>query len=60
MNPIWGVVAGVMIVLMMVTFIGIWIWAWRKYHKPTFDQLASLPMEDEYPSMDGARKEKTP
>jgi cytochrome c oxidase cbb3-type subunit 4 len=47
MSPIWGHVAGVVIVLMMLTFIGIWIWAWRKYHKPTFNRMARLPMEDE-------------
>ena len=47
MSPFWGHLAGVMIVLMMLSFIGIWIWAWRKYHKPVFDQMASLPMEDE-------------
>ncbi len=47
MSPFWGHLAGVMIVLMMVSFIGIWIWAWRKYHKPVFDRMASLPMQDD-------------
>jgi cytochrome c oxidase cbb3-type subunit 4 len=47
MNPVWGHVAGVFIVLMMVTFIGIWIWAWLPRHKRTFGELASLPMQDE-------------
>lgn len=47
MNPIWGQIAGVMIVLMLVSFIGIWIWLWNKGHKKTFDALARLPMEDE-------------
>ncbi|MBS0456769.1 MAG: cbb3-type cytochrome c oxidase subunit 3 [Proteobacteria bacterium] len=47
MNPAWGVVAGVFIVCMMLTFIGIWIWAWLPYHKRSFDDLARLPMEDE-------------
>jgi cytochrome c oxidase cbb3-type subunit 4 len=47
MSPVWGHVAGVVIVLMMLTFISIWIWAWRKYHKPTFNRMARLPMEDE-------------
>lgn len=46
-NPIWGHITGVLIALMMVSFIGIWIWAWRKYHKPTFNRMALLPMEDE-------------
>lgn len=48
MNPIWGHIAGVFIVLMMTTFIGIWIWAWRRHHRPAFDRMARLPMEDEH------------
>jgi cytochrome c oxidase cbb3-type subunit 4 len=47
MNPLWGHVAGVFIVLMMLTFIGIWIWAWLPYHKRTFNRLSRLPMEDD-------------
>ena len=46
MSPVWGYVAGGFIVAMMVTFIGIWIWAWRKKRAPTFDRLAQLPVED--------------
>ncbi len=47
MNPIWGHIAGAFIIAMMITFIGIWIWAWLPYHKRTFGDLARLPMEDE-------------
>lgn len=47
MNPVWGHVAGVFIVLMMVTFIGIWIWAWLPRHKRAFGRLSRLPMEDD-------------
>lgn len=47
MNPLWGQVAGVFIVLMMLTFIGIWVWAWLPYHKRTFSRLSRLPMEDD-------------
>ena len=47
MNPIWGPIAGAFIVLMMLTFIGIWIWAWLPYHKRNFGEMARLPMEDE-------------
>lgn len=46
-NPAWGHVAGAFIVLMMASFIGIWIWAWRKRHKTHFDRMAQLPLEDE-------------
>jgi cytochrome c oxidase cbb3-type subunit IV len=47
MSPLWGPVAGAMIILMMLSFIGIWIWSWNSRHKPVFDQLAQLPMEDD-------------
>lgn len=59
MNPIWGHLAGVFILLMMFTFLGIWFWAWRKYHKPTFNRMARLPMEDE-PEVESETKEDRP
>ena len=46
MNPVWGHVIGVLIVLMMATFIGIWVWAWLPHHERAFGLLARLPMED--------------
>lgn len=46
MNEIWGHVVGVIILLLMATFIGIWIWAWQKRHRKVFDRMARLPMED--------------
>jgi cytochrome c oxidase cbb3-type subunit 4 len=45
-NPIWGPIAGGIIVAMMVAFLGIWVWAWLPHHKRTHDDLARLPMED--------------
>lgn len=47
MNPIWGPIAGAFIIVMMLTFIAIWIWAWLPRHKRGFDALARLPLEDE-------------
>lgn len=47
MNPAWGHVAGVITIVLMVTFIGIWAWAWLPWHKRDFDALARLPMQDE-------------
>lgn len=46
MSPVWGHAVGVLIVLMMVTFIGIWAWAWLPRHRRSFDRLARLPMDD--------------
>lgn len=47
MNPIWGHVAGVVTVILMATFIGIWIWAWRKARGRVFERMARLPLEDD-------------
>lgn len=46
MTEVWGNAIGVMITLIMLTFISIWIWAWRARHKKVFDKLSALPMED--------------
>ena len=49
-NPIWGQITGGFILLMMITFIGIWIWAWSPSHKRTFSELAQVPLhEDDEP-----------
>ncbi|HEX7112582.1 MAG TPA: cbb3-type cytochrome c oxidase subunit 3 [Mizugakiibacter sp.] len=45
MSPLWGHLEGVITVILMLTFLGIWIWAWSARHKPTFDRLARLPLE---------------
>jgi cytochrome c oxidase cbb3-type subunit IV len=60
MNPVWGHVAGVFIVLMMVTFIGIWAWAWLPRRKRAFGELARLPMQDEDGSCDHAVPHERP
>ncbi|MCA0324845.1 MAG: cbb3-type cytochrome c oxidase subunit 3 [Proteobacteria bacterium] len=46
MNAAWSHFIGVWIVLMMLAFVGVWIWAWSGRHADTFDALARLPMED--------------
>lgn len=46
MSEWWGNLSGVITLVLMAVFIGIWIWAWRARHKRTFDRMARLPMED--------------
>ena len=46
MSALWGHLVGVLIVLMMAAFIGIWIWAWLPRHARSFERLARLPMQD--------------
>jgi cytochrome c oxidase cbb3-type subunit 4 len=45
-SPVWGHVTGVVTVVLMVTFVAIWVWAWRRQHRATFQRMAALPMED--------------
>ena len=38
---------GISTALLMVSFIGLWIWAWSKKRKKAFDEAANLPFADE-------------
>ena len=46
MSPIWGHAIGVLIILLLLIFSGVWLWAWLPYHQKAFDALARLPSED--------------
>ncbi|MFA7664681.1 MAG: cbb3-type cytochrome c oxidase subunit 3 [Burkholderiaceae bacterium] len=46
MSTTWGWVAGLITIVLMVVFLGIWFWAWRARHKRVFDRMAQLPMQD--------------
>ena len=46
MSPVWGHAIGVGIVLLMLVFCAIWLWAWLPHHKRAFNDLARLPMLD--------------
>ncbi|MDT7929539.1 MULTISPECIES: cbb3-type cytochrome oxidase subunit 3 [unclassified Tepidimonas] len=34
-------------VLSLVTFVGIWAWAWSKKNRARFEEAARLPFQDE-------------
>jgi cytochrome c oxidase cbb3-type subunit 4 len=42
----WGHLFGVVTVILMIVFVGIWYWAWRPRHRRTFERLATMPLED--------------
>ena len=46
MSATWRHLVGVLTVLIMLSFIGIWIWAWLPHHAREFERLARLPMRD--------------
>ena len=38
---------GIILVVLIVAFFGLSLWAWSSKRKPEFDEAASLPLEDE-------------
>ena len=40
-------VVGGLTVLIMLSFLAIWAWAWLPHHKHDFESLARLPMSDD-------------
>lgn len=41
-----GTLSGIMTAVLMVLFIGIWIWAYSPRRRAGFDALARLPLEE--------------
>ncbi len=35
------------LVVLMIGFIGTWIWAWSRKRKPEFDRAARMPLEED-------------
>ena len=46
MSDVWGHLIGIVVTLLMLSFIAIWVWAWLPRHRQTFSRLAEIPMED--------------
>ena len=40
-------IRSILTVVIFVTFIGIWIWAWGEGRKQDFERSAALPLEDD-------------
>ena len=38
---------GVITVVLLIAFLGIWAWAWSKRRKKDFDESARLPLGDD-------------
>jgi cytochrome c oxidase cbb3-type subunit 4 len=46
MSSNWGHFSGVITLVLMAIFIGIWLWAWRPRHQDVFHSLARIPLAD--------------
>jgi len=42
-----NLIRGVVLILMIVAFLGIWGWAWSRNRKETFRQASMLPLEED-------------
>jgi cytochrome c oxidase cbb3-type subunit 4 len=42
-----NLIRGVVLILMIVAFLGIWGWAWSRNRKETFHQASMLPLEED-------------
>lgn len=42
-----GTVSGIFTAILLVLFVGMWVWAFSSRQKKRFDQAARLPLEDD-------------
>jgi cytochrome c oxidase cbb3-type subunit IV len=42
-----GTLSGIATGVLILIFVGVWIWAYGKHRKSSFDAAARLPLEDE-------------
>lgn len=60
MSDIWGHLIGVVIILLIVAFVGVWIWAWLPRHHRVFSRMARVPLEnDSEPRRPGNNEQRT-
>lgn len=38
---------GIVLVLLIIGFVGIWAWAWSRKRQPTFREMSRLPLEED-------------
>ena len=51
---------GAILIVLMVSFAGLWIWAWSGKRKPAFHEASMLPLEDDcgqVPGLDDSNDE---
>jgi cytochrome c oxidase cbb3-type subunit 4 len=38
---------GAILILLIISFAGLWAWAWSRKRKPAFDEASMLPLEED-------------
>jgi cytochrome c oxidase cbb3-type subunit 4 len=39
---------GIILIVMLISFLGLWAWAWNRKRKPTFREASLLPLEEDF------------
>jgi cytochrome c oxidase cbb3-type subunit 4 len=42
-----GIASGVMAGILLIIFVGLWLWAYSSRRRPAFDAAARLPLEED-------------
>ena len=42
-----NLVRGILLILLILAFFGIWVWAWQSKQQPAFREASMLPLEDD-------------
>jgi len=42
-----NVFRGIILIVMITSFVGLWAWAWNRKRKPAFHQASLLPLEED-------------
>jgi cytochrome c oxidase cbb3-type subunit 4 len=43
-----GLIRGLLTVILMVLFFGMWFWSWSKKRSSDFEAAAQIPLEDDH------------
>ena len=43
-----NVLRGIILFVLIISFIGLWAWAWNRKRKPAFDEASMLPLEEDF------------
>lgn len=47
---------GLLTAILLVSFVGLWIWAWSSRRKADFDASAALPLKEDQPVSNNGRE----
>jgi len=43
-----NVFRGIILIVLIISFAGLWAWAWSRKRKPAYDEASMLPLEEDF------------